>query len=290
MPTRDDLLPHYRDDLAKKVEVVRQAILDLAKLGMPGLEDVSAEDYDLIRLSVVNSIKGTDIALSESSRQKWVEEQFLKPAKKSGLVSEYEDKSAEGKCDFIGKLAAGKRFGLEVKGGEGNSVTLFSRPAGTDILAVWSFLDVMSNTPGDNMRAVLGRVVKQMINRDEKQERVDVLVFYDSWYVKGIKQFRGGRVPMPDVIVFPASIPTQSNPHPAPANPATNEFLNALYQVTAGKPVAHPTVKEHVWVCDLWVEAKGKDWLRGMTLKNWAHPNVAMSNRETLTTAAKPAP
>src|SRR5438128_8547979 len=174
-----------------KAQRVRQVIERLPNFKIPEISDVSQDDYELIKLAIINSIKGEQVAREERSRQEFVEEVFLKPAKKSGLL-DYEDTSRDSKCDFEGRFQEGTRFGLEVKGGEGNSVTLLERPIHASTFAVWSHLDVMSNTPAENMRGVLGRIVKQMINVDEKRQKVDFLVFYDRWYQTGIKVFKNG--------------------------------------------------------------------------------------------------
>ena len=95
-------------------------------------------------LSVINSIKGSIIAKANKSRMQFVEEVFLAPAKKRNLL-DYQDVSKSGKCDFIGQFRDGPTFGLEVKGGEGNSVTLLERPENAEVFIIWSHLDVMSN-------------------------------------------------------------------------------------------------------------------------------------------------
>ena len=166
----------------EKAKKLREVILNLHRYKIPELKDVSRKEYDLIRLAVINSIKGEIVAKEEKTRQSFVENVFLKPAKTQGFIKDYQDTSGTGKCDFEGDFVQGDKFGLEVKGGEGNSVTLLSRPEKADIFTVWSHLDVMSNTPSENMRAVLGRVVKQMVNKDEKRQKVDFLIFYDEWY------------------------------------------------------------------------------------------------------------
>ncbi len=281
MPSSDDYLPHYRSDLTGKAQRIRDAILHLVDYKLPNLEDVSTEEYELIRLAVINSIKGETIAHEERSRQKWVESVYLSPSQTKGYLT-YQDVSSLGKCDFQGEMRDGTHFGLEVKGGEGNSVTLLSRPANADFLCVWSHLDVMSNSPGQNMRAVLGRVVKQMVNNDEKKQLVDYLVFYDKWYTSGVKQFRHGKV-LPDVIVFPTAIPTKENQHPTLRNPARSYFLQTLYEVVGGiTTLDDPLVRSHVWLCDLMVESRSGVWYRKMKVYNWHDSRVTLSRQDFL--------
>lgn len=287
MPTREDLLPYYREDLMDKVSRVRETILDITRFGIDPIRDVSQEDYELIRLAVINSIKGTAIALEESSRQKWVESVFLKPAKERGILS-YEDKSGEGKCDFIGIMNDSGKFGLEVKGGEGNSVTLLHRPEGSDSFIVWSHLDVMSNTPAENMNAVLGRVVKQMINRDEKMQKVDYLVFYDEWYTNGVKRFIDNSI-LPDVVVFPSAIPTIAEPEPTCPNLGQSHFLKCLYDtISPGVGLDSPFVKRHIWQCYISLAGKGSSWSRLMTTRNWAYPDITLARSRTTKASVKP--
>ena len=273
--------------MAKKARKVRKVIANLPKYKIHDLAEVTPEEYKLIRLAVINSIKGEAIAREERSRQRWVERVFLAPAKKAGYLT-YSDTSASGKCDFQGEMENGLRFGLEVKGGEGNSVTLLSRPAKADLLCVWSHLDVMSNTPGDNIRAVLGRVVKQMVNDDEKKQQVDYLVFYDKWYKSGVKTFKQGE-PYPDVIVFPEAIPTEANPHPSLPDPSVSYFLEKLYEIVGKKAsLENDMVKQHIWLCALEVYSEGGVWFRKMTVRNWRYPDISLGARNTLKAKIKP--
>ena len=290
--TRDDLVPHYREDLAPKVERVRKVIMDLPSYNIPEISDITKEEYELIRLSVINSIKGEQIAFEEKSRQDFVERVYLTPAKEKGIL-EYKDQSATTKCDFIGSfLATGGKpphhFGLEVKGGEGNSVTLIQRPIDANTFIVWSHLDVMSNTPSQNMRAVLGRIVKQMVNRDEKRQKVDFLVFYDEWYENGVKVFKHGE-PLPDVFVFPELIPTKSNPHPKLPDPIRGDhpFLSSLMTIVGSRSLDEET-KKHIWYCDIHLEREGTRWMRKMKVFNAYDAKITLTTQEYTRTSCVP--
>jgi hypothetical protein len=281
-------VPHYKEDLMAKVDRVRKVIVDLPKYGIPEINDVSADDYKLIKLSIINSIKGEQIAHEERSRQDFVVDVYLEPARKQKML-QYEDLSQTGKCDFVGTLfsdSRGKRFGLEVKGGEGNSVTLLDRPRDAETFVVWSHLDVMSNTPAENMRAVLGRVVKQMINADEKRQKVDFLVFYDEWYRNGVKTFREGKS-VPDVFVFPSSIPTKTQPHPTLPSIEGDLFLTTLFKVVGGIGL-DAEAKRHIWYCDVRIEESGGKWFRKMKTYNAFAPRVTFTEQEHTTATCKP--
>jgi hypothetical protein len=286
MAKRDDYLPHYREDLMEKVAKVRQAILNLIDYDLDDLRDVSKEDYELIRLSVINSIKGEAIAYEEKSRQTFVEEEFLKPAAAAGLIT-YSDTSRKGKCDFKGHINGEHCFGLEVKGGEGNSVTLLSRPPEADFLVVWSHLDVMSNTPGKNMRSVLGRVVKLMVNRDEKREHVDCIVFYDKWYKMGIKKFKTGKS-LPDVFLLPSRTPTKADPCPPVHDPISTPFLSILYRTIGGKDVTDSEVKTHIWLCEIKIVENNGVWYRELAVRNFFEPSVTLTTGKSTKAKIKP--
>lgn len=284
---KEDFFPHYKEDLVEKAKKLREVILNLHKYKIPELQDVSEREQDLIRLAVVNSIKGEIVAKEERTRQSFVENVFLKPAKTKGFIRSYEDTSRIGKCDFEGDFADGERFGLEVKGGEGNSVTLLSRPEKADIFAVWSHLDVMSNTPSQNMRAVLGRVVKQMVNKDEKRQKVDFLVFYDKWYQNGVKYFPKG-IPLPDVFVFPESIPTKDNPTPSLPEIENNPFVKSLMKVVGNREMNDPLVKRHLWYCTIQLEERSKSWFRKMRVFNGFARDITFTRQAITIAPCKP--
>jgi hypothetical protein len=273
-----------------KIERVRKVIVDLPKYGIQEINDVSTDDYELIKLAIINSIKGEQIALEERTRQKFVVDVYLEPAKLKGIL-DYQDLSQTGKCDFVGEFISTDRrahFGLEVKGGEGNSVTLLERPRDADVFIVWSHLDVMSNTPAENMRAVLARVVKQMINVDEKRQKVDFLVFYDEWYKTGVKSFRHGKS-LPDVFVFPESIPTERNRHPKlPAAVERNPFVTSIFKVVAQNDI-DSEARKHIWFCDIGVEQDARKWWRRMKTFNAFDPNITFTEQEYTKAACKPA-
>lgn len=286
--TIDDFVPHYRADFSKKVEILKRVILNLSEYRLEDMGDITKEEFDIIKLSVINSIKGQLVALEEKTRQDFVEEIFLKPSSKKGNLT-YRDTSREGKCDFIGVLKSGERFGLEVKGGEGNSVTLLSRPPESDIFAVWSHLDVMSNTPAENMRAVIGRIVKQMINKDEKMQKVDFLIFYDKWYLSKIKSFKKGPM-IPDIFVFPSRVPTISDPNPPiPKQITKNRFLIELYRtITKVEKLPEETIARHVWFCEIRLEKSDENWLRYLKIVNAFNPKILFTKNGETVASCKP--
>lgn len=286
--SREDFFPHYKEDLVEKVKKLRAVILKLHQYKIPDLESISEREYELIRLAVINSIKGEIVAKEEKTRQGFVKEVYLNPARAQGFLKEYEDTSGKGKCDFEGEFEQGEHFGLEVKGGEGNSVTLLSRPEKADIFVVWSHLDVMSNTPAENMRAVLGRIVKQIINIDEKRQKVDLLVFYDKWYRNGIKFFSKG-VALPDVFVFPVAAPDKNNTHPALPRIDNNIFLKSLMRIVGNRDLDDSLVRRHIWYCDIELEQRSKGWVRKMRVFNDFNSKITFTKQEFTIASCKPA-
>ncbi len=282
---REDLLPYYKEDLMEKAARVRKVIEGLPNFKIPEIGDVSPSDYELIKLAIINSIKGEQVAKEEKTRQDFVEQVFLKPAKDAQLL-DYQDTSKTSKCDFEGHLQDGTLFGLEVKGGEGNSLTQLQRPRHAQTFAVWSHLDVMSNTPGENMQKVLARIVKQMINEDEKRQKVDFLMFYDEWYRTGVKVFRTGN-PLPDVFIFPEATPTKQNTHPSLPQ-ADNILLNAIMKVVGNIELSSSSAKRHLWWCDIRLLQEGTRWMRRMKVFNEFDRNVTLTKQEYTSAVCKP--
>lgn len=271
--TREDLLPQYTVDLIEKRNRVLKLINNLTNYEIEEISDISTDEYNLIKLAVINSIKGKIIASEAKSRQKFVEDVFLDKAKKYQFL-DYEDISGREKCDFQGTFKDGIKFGLEVKGGEGNSLTILNRPSDCDIFIVWSHLDVMSNTPYENMRSVLGRIVKQMINRDERKQHVNFLVFYDKWYLTGLKTFKIGHV-LPDVFVFPESIPTLENLKPEILDFNDNIFIKSFYSIFDNNyDLNSSEVLSHIWKVSISILQIGGKWKRRLEVKNAFYPDV----------------
>ena len=271
---RDDLLPHYSVNLYKKYKRVRNVINNLTNYNIEDISDITPDEYNILKLAIINSLKGSIIALEEKSRQSFVKDVFLKKAKERGLL-DYIDTSGREKCDFQGTFKNGIKFGLEVKGGEGNSITLLNRPRDAEVFIVWSHLDVMSNTPYKNMRGVLGRIVKQMINRDDRLQQINFLVFYDKWYLTGLKTFRKG-LPLPDVFVFPENIPTVNNPRPKILDFKNHIFLNVLYKILGNySDLNSDEVLSHIWKTDIEVLQINGKWKRRLKVSNACYPEVS---------------
>ena len=146
----------------------------------------------------------------------------------------------------------------------------------------------MSNTPATNMRGVLGRLVKQMINVDERRQKVDFLVFYDEWYRSGVKIFSSG-VALPDVFVFPVAIPTKNNPHPRLPNIRANPFVKSLMQIIGkGENLNDPMVKRHIWYCDIEILQQDKTWVRKMRVFNDFDNEITFAKRKYTRALCKP--
>jgi hypothetical protein len=106
---------------------------------------------------------------------------------------------------------------IEVKGGEGNSVTLGDRPAGCDEFVVWCHLTgSLQKQPAEQARAIIGRLVKVMVNESEQSKRYDVLVIWDTFCGTSDRRCPGSdkRV-LPCFFLFPQMQPTQTEQHPA---------------------------------------------------------------------------
>ncbi len=136
------------------------------------------------------------------------------------------------------------------------------------------------------MRAVLARIVKQMINEDEKRQKVDFLVFYDKWYQTGVKVFKTG-VPLPDVFIFPREIPTKKMTHPILPK-LENSFLSAVMKTVGKVELGAPATSRHLWWCDIQLQLEGSKWIRRMKVFNEFDRNVTLTAQEYTSASCKP--
>lgn len=171
----------------------------------------------LVFKSAVESIRGTFSASSQKGREAFVNSVLL--AMKSRLmIEEFQHTSAVERCDFRVQITADYMAGIEVKGGEGNSIQISVRPDEAQEFAIWSHLDgSLQHPPSAGAHKVIGRILNQM--RAEKKQ-VDVLFIRDrlcnTTFRPCPKYFKGeyAESPLgvaPDIFLFPSTVSSATN-------------------------------------------------------------------------------
>lgn len=165
--------------------------------------------------SAVESIRGTYIASSTKNREAMVNG-YLAMLKYQGKIIDYEYTAADDRCDFNILIEEGYMAGLEVKGGEGNSINISERPADAKEFIVWSHLDgAIVNQPSHGAHAVIGRLLNEMTNR---KKHVDALFIRDTLCGTPIrpcpKYLEGEGMIAPDIFLFPQYLPVLGEPNP----------------------------------------------------------------------------
>jgi hypothetical protein len=127
--------------------------------------------------SAVESIRGS-LAASEKGRREPVVGEILERMRRMNLVSGVERNSTSTRCDFLVEIERGYECGLEVKGGEGNSVGISEPPRWAKEFCLWCHLDgAIVNQPSHGMHSVLNRVTGDLVKR---KKMVDAVFLRDS--------------------------------------------------------------------------------------------------------------
>lgn len=185
-------------------------------------EGIQPEDYHPKRVfrSAVEIIRGSFIASSVTQRQGMVEG-VLARLRAEGRIAAFERTGRGVRHDFTVVLTDAPRVcgALEVKGGEGISVTVTERPAWAQEFLLWCHLDgSISNQPSQGVRSI---IVNRLANNLFKRGKiVDAVLFKDQLcgsplrrcpkYVDAIEN----DAIAPDIFLMPREQPTPQQPSP----------------------------------------------------------------------------
>ncbi len=145
-------------------------------------EGIRPEDYHPKRIfrSAVETIRGSFIASSVTQRQGMVDG-VLRRLQAEGKIAAFERTGRGVRHDFTVVLSNAPRVcaALEVKGGEGISVTVTERPAWAQEFLLWCHLDgSISNQPSQGVRSI---IVNRLANNLFKRGKiVDAVLFKDQ--------------------------------------------------------------------------------------------------------------
>jgi hypothetical protein len=143
-------------------------------------EGIQPEDYHPKRIfrSAVETIRGSFIASSVTQRQGMVDG-VLRRLQAEAKIAGFERTGRGVRHDFTVVLSNAPRVcaALEVKGGEGISVTVTERPAWAQEFLVWCHLDgSIRNHPPQEVDSVIGkRLANGLTRRGKRHIRFDNL-------------------------------------------------------------------------------------------------------------------
>ena len=213
-----------------------------------GLEPV---DYKggLVFRSAVESIRGTFIASSTTGRQSFVGD-ILQNMLSRNLITKYRQTSSSARTDFEVAIRADYYAGIEVKGGEGNSINISDRPLWANEFCLWSHLDgAVVNQPEHGAHSIINRITNEMCRR---KKSVDALFFKDilcGTRTRPCPKYPGneetiGLNTAPDVFLFPIRVPTEDEPDPPVHSLDSLQLPKRMLQLFG---VSNSDMTEHVW-------------------------------------------
>lgn len=213
-----------------------------------GLEPV---DYKggLVFRSAVESIRGKFIASSTTGRQSFVGD-ILGNMISRKLISKYKQTSSSARTDFEVAIQTDYYAGIEVKGGEGNSINISDRPLWANEFCLWSHLDgAVVNQPEHGAHSIINRITNEMCRH---RKHVDALFFKDllcGTRTRPCPKYPGneekiGLNTAPDVFLFPVRAPTEDEPNP-PVH--TLDSLKLPKRILQLFGISDKNMVDHVW-------------------------------------------
>jgi len=247
-----------------------QAVKEIIKHPSGGVLDtaqLTRKEYELLLPTAVSSLTGVHRASAQAPREDFVR-RFLRKQKEAGLVRDFQDMTRQpGRFDFKVKTPSDRTIVIDVKGGEGNSVTLSDRPKDCHEFVVWCHLTgSLQRKPGEQARAIISRLLKVMLNRSEQSKRYDVLVIWDVLCGTKLRPcpHARGRV-MPCVVLFPQVQATKTSPRPPIHTLDSTEMPALIFDYTQ---VKEKDCHKHVWQTFVELNQEGTRWMRSAVIRN----------------------
>jgi hypothetical protein len=219
-------------------------------------EGIQPGDYHLKRIfrSAVETIRGSFIASSVTQRQGMVDG-VLRKLKEQNKIAAFERTGRGVRHDFTVVLTDSPRVSaaLEVKGGEGISVTVSERPAWAQEFILWCHLDgSIRNQPSQGVRSI---IVNRLANNLFKRGKiVDAVLFKDQLCGSPLRKCPkyegavGNEQIAPDIFLMPREQPTPQQPSPE------THSIESLYlplMILDSFGVKRKDRKKHVWLVQI---------------------------------------
>jgi hypothetical protein len=235
-------------------------------------------DYhgSLVFRSAIESIRGSYIASSTTGREGLVGD-VLENLKQREAIDTYTHSARGGeRYDFTIALQTDVFAALEVKGGEGNSINISTRPLWAREFGVWCHLDgAIVNQPAHGAQAIINRIANEMVRTSGKM--VDMVFFKDvlcGTRARPCPKYPGreesvGLAAAPDIFLFPKRRPIHnlSNPERHDPSPPVHDLdslrlpklLLNLFQVPEAE------YDRHIWQVQITLEALANGTHRRLT-------------------------
>ena len=216
---------------------------------------INPPDYhgNLVFRSAVESIRGEYAARATTRRQGLIE-RVLVTLQDQDMIAGYVSQSAATRCDFEVRISEDplRTCGIEVKGGEGNSIKISERPYLAQEFFIWSHLDgAIRNQPSEGVSSIVfGRLISEITQR---HKQVDALIVRDALcgtptrpcpkYLNSTPHAELGVAP--DVFLFPRRIPISPDDESPPIHDQRTLLLPFLILRAYGVPPDE--TERHIW-------------------------------------------
>ncbi len=217
---------------------------------------VTPEDYHPKRIfrSAVETIRGSFIASSLTQRQQMVAE-VLSRLVEGRKIAGFEATRKATRHDFTIILTERPRVAaaLDVKGGEGNSITITERPPWAQEFVMWCHLDgSIINQPSQGVHSiVVNRLANDLMRRGKV---VDAIFFKDQLCgcplrrcPKYKEEMRNNEI-SPDIFLMPRERPTPQQPRPR-THSAESLYLPGMVLDIFG--VSPRDRAKHIWSVEI---------------------------------------
>ncbi|MGH9325845.1 MAG: hypothetical protein ACRD2B_04050 [Terriglobia bacterium] len=217
---------------------------------------VVPEDYHPKRIfrSAVETIRGSFIASSLTQRHQMVAG-VLSRLVANRKIAAFEPTQKATRHDFTIILTDRPRVAaaLDVKGGEGNSITITERPPWAQEFVMWCHLDgSIINQPSQGVHSiVVNRLANDLMRRGKL---VDAIFFKDQLCGSPLRRcpkYRGSVENdqiSPDVFLMPRERPTPQQPFPRTHSPESLYLPEMVLDIFGVSRRDHP---KHIWLVEI---------------------------------------
>ncbi len=217
---------------------------------------VTPEDYHPKRIfrSAVETIRGSFIASSLTQRHQMVAD-VLSRLVEARKIDGFEPTPKATRHDFTIILTERPRVAaaLDVKGGEGNSITITERPPWAQEFVMWCHLDgSIINQPSQGVHSiVVNRLANDLMRRGKV---VDAIFFKDQLCgcpLRRCPKYKGhvGNDQIaPDIFLMPRERPTPQQPSPRTHSPESLYLPGMVLDIFGVAPRDRP---KHIWSVEI---------------------------------------